>query len=65
MTRYSRGDVVLISLILTDETGVRQRPALVISSDAYHRGREEVIIAAITSRTDRVLVGDHVIGGWR
>jgi mRNA interferase MazF len=65
MTGYSRGDVVLVGFVFTDETGVRQRPAVVISSDAYHRGREEVIIAAITSRMDRVLVGDHVIGGWR
>lgn len=65
MTRYSRGDVVLVSFVFTDETGVRQRPAVIISSDAYHRGREEAIIAAITSRTDRVLVGDHLISHWR
>lgn len=65
MTGYSRGDVVLVSFIFADETGVRQRPAVIISSDAYHRGREEVIIAAITSRTDRVLEGDYLIGGWR
>jgi len=65
MTGYSRGDVVLVSFIFTDETGVRQRPAVIISSDAYHRGREEAIIAAITSRTDRVLVGDHLISHWR
>jgi len=38
---------------------------VLISSDAYHRGREEAIIAAITSRTDRVLVGDHLISHWR
>ncbi len=65
MTRYSRGDVVLVSFIFTDETGVRQRPAVIISSDAYHRGREEAIIAAITGRTDRILVGDHLISDWR
>ncbi len=65
MTGYSRGDVVLVSFVFTDETGVRQRPAVIISSDAYHRGREEAIIAAITSRTDRVLVGDHLIRHWR
>lgn len=65
MTGYSRGDVVLVSFVFTDETGVRQRPAVIISSDAYHRGREEAIIAAITSRTDRVLVGDHLISHWR
>lgn len=65
MTRYSRRDVVLVSFIFTDETGVRQRPAVIISSDAYHRGREEAIIAAITGRTDRILVGDHLISDWQ
>ena len=65
MTEYSRGDVVLVSFVFTDETGVRQRPAVIISSNAYHSGREEAIIAAITSRTDRVLVGDHLISHWR
>ncbi|HEX74252.1 MAG TPA: type II toxin-antitoxin system PemK/MazF family toxin [Dehalococcoidia bacterium] len=65
MTGYRRGDVVLVGFVFTDETGVRQRPAVIISSDAYYRGRDEVIIAAITSRTDRVLVGDHLISDWR
>lgn len=65
MTEYSRGDVVLVSFIFTDETGVKRRPAVIISSDAYHTGRDEAIIAAITSRTDRVLVGDHPIDDWQ
>jgi len=65
MTDYSRGDVVLVGFIFSDETGVKRRPAVIVSSDAYHQGRQEVIIAAITSRTDRVMVGDHLIGEWR
>ena len=65
MTGYSRGDVVLVSFIFSDGTGVRQRPAVIVSSDVYHRGRQEAIIAAITSRTERVLVGDHLIRDWR
>lgn len=65
MTACSRGDVVLISFIFADETGVKRRPAVVISSDAFHSGRNEAIIAAITSRTDRVLIGDHVIDDWQ
>mgnify|MGYP001076260454 CR=1 FL=1 len=65
MTEYNRGDVVLVSFVFPDETGVRRRPAVIVSSEAYHRGRQEAIIAAITSRIDRVLVGDHPIGSWR
>jgi mRNA interferase MazF len=65
MTGYSRGDVVLVSFIFADETGVKRRPAVIVSSDTYHTGRDETIIAAITSRTDRVLTGDHLIADWQ
>lgn len=65
MTSYKRGDVVLVSFIFANETGVKSRPAIIISSDAYHAERNEAIIAAITSRTDRVLIGDHPISEWR
>lgn len=65
MTEYSRGDVVLVGFIFPDETGVKRRPAVIVSSDTYHQGRQEAIIAAITSRTDRVLVGDHLISEWQ
>ena len=64
MTKYSRGDVVLVSFIFADETGVKQRPAVIISSDTYHQQRQETIISAITSRVDRILVGDHLINDW-
>jgi mRNA-degrading endonuclease toxin of MazEF toxin-antitoxin module len=57
MIPYKRGDVILVNFIFTDESGVKHRPGLVLSSDTYNTGRDEVIIAAITSRTDRLLVG--------
>jgi mRNA interferase MazF len=65
MTEYSRGDVVLVSFIFSDEIGVKRRPAVIVSSDAYHQGRKEAIIAAITSNVDRILVGDHLIEDWQ
>ncbi len=63
MTGFRRGDVVLVGFIFSDETGERQRPAVIVSSDTYHRGHQKAIIAAITGRTDRVLAGDHLITG--
>lgn len=65
MTDYSRGDVVLVGFIFADESGVKRRPALIVSSDAYLEQRGEAIMSAITSRTDRVLFGDHVMGDWQ
>ena len=65
MTVYNRGDVVLISFVFADETGAKQRPAVIISSDTYHQQRQEAIISAITSKTDLILVGDHLISYWQ
>jgi len=65
MTSFSRGDVVLIGFVFADEAGVKQRPAVIISSDTYHQKRQEAIISAITSRADRILVGDHLISAWQ
>jgi len=65
MTEYKRGDVVLVNFVFSDETGARRRPAVIVSSDAYHHGRQEAIIAAITSQMERVLIGDHLIKDWQ
>lgn len=65
MTEYNRGDVILINFVFSDETGIKRRPAVIISSNAYHSGRTEAIIAAVTSRTDRLLPGDHLINDWQ
>lgn len=65
MIEFSRGDVVLINFVFSDESGVKLRPAVVISSNGYLQGRKETIIAAITSQVDRLLVGDHLIGDWK
>jgi len=65
MTGYGRGDGVFVSFVFRDEMGLKRRPALTVSSDAYHRSREEAIIAAITSRTNMVILREHLIGEWR
>lgn len=65
MTGYKRGDVVLIGFVFSDESGRKLRPALVVSSPAYHRGRREVVVAAITSNVRRRLFGDHLIVEWK
>ena len=65
MTAYKRGDVVLVGFVFSDESGKKLRPALVISSAAYNRGRKEVVVAAITSNVRRRLFGDHLIGDWK
>ena len=65
MTVYNRGDAVLVSFVFSDESGRKLRPAVVISSAAYNRARQEVIVAAVTSNVRRRLFGDHSIANWK
>jgi len=65
MTAYERGDVVLVSFVFSDESGKKLRPAAVISSAAYNRSRQEIVVAAITSNVRRRLFGDHPLTDWK
>lgn len=65
MINYSQGDILLVDFSFSEGTGSKKRPALIISSDNYHKKRQEVIIMAITSNIDRVLFGDTKINKWK
>ncbi len=65
MTNCRRGAVVLVKFVFSDERGIKQRPVLILSGDAYHQDRQEAIVAAVTSNTNRMLVGDYKIKNWR
>ena len=48
--------------MFANQRGSKQRPAIVLSSAAYLAGRQEVVIAAVTSNTRRrLLPGDTAI----
>ena len=65
MSNYSRGDVVLVGFVFSDESGRKLRPAVVVSGPNYHHARQEMVVAAITSNVERRLYGDHRIANWR
>ena len=52
-TAYSFGDVVLVPFPFTDQTASKKRPAVVVSADAYHQQRRDVIVMAVTSQIVR------------
>jgi mRNA interferase MazF len=54
-----------VRFVFSDESGAKRRPVVVLSTDEYQRGRQEAIVTAITSNVQRLLVGDHLIAGWR
>ena len=60
----TRRDVVLVDFLFSEETGSKRRPVLVLSSLEYHQGRQEAVVAAVTSNTRRILPGDHLMDDW-
>jgi mRNA interferase MazF len=50
----SRGDVVLLDFPFSGGGGSKVRPALVIQNDRDNRRLTNVILAMVTSRTDRI-----------
>lgn len=46
---YKRGDVLLVPFPFSDLSATKVRPAVVISSTAYHRAEPDIVLAALTS----------------
>lgn len=62
----SSGDVVLVPFPFTDQTTTKKRPAVVVSSDAYHRGRSDLILIAVTSQMRPTTnFGEATIAKWK
>ena len=65
MTDCSRGDVVLLRVELPGREEPSLRPALVLSSETYHQGRNnQMVVAAITGNMRQLLPGDTVLQAW-
>jgi mRNA interferase MazF len=65
MTAYERGDVVLVPFPFTDQTTTKKRPAVVISSNNYNNASPDIVIMAITSRTEKTFgIGECMIKNW-
>ena len=64
-TTFSRGDIVVVPYPFAELDAIKNRPALVLSTDALLAGRYDVVLAAITSRL-RIppLSGDYVLEDW-
>lgn len=65
-TTYSFADVILVPFPFTDQRTTKKRPAVVVSSDAYHRQRPDIILMAITSQVrPTTTVGEAVLQHWK
>lgn len=67
MTPYKPGDILLVPFPFTDQTTTKQRPAVVLSSEAYNRSHPDIILAPITSKiartSDEVLISEWQSAG--
>ena len=63
---FSFGDVVLVPFPFTDQTAYKKRPAVIVSSTAYHRLRADVVVMAVTSRqSPSIAAGEVAIVRWQ
>jgi mRNA interferase MazF len=66
MTGYDFGQTVLVQFPFTDQIGLKRRPAVVVSSSAYHRRRPDLILLAITSQLGEIPdLLDVLVSDWR
>lgn len=65
-TGYSFGDVVLVPFPFTDQSGLKKRPAVIVSSTTYHAQRRDLVIMAITSQIrPRPAFGEFTMADWK
>ncbi|HET92154.1 MAG TPA: type II toxin-antitoxin system PemK/MazF family toxin [Chloroflexi bacterium] len=59
---YDQGDVLLVPFPFTDQSGAKQRPAVVLSRRSHNQAHPDVILAPVTSQvspvTDEVTLAD-------
>ncbi len=65
-TGYSFGDVVLVPFPFTDQSGIKKRPAVIVSSVQYQTQRRDLVIMAITSQIrPHPAFGEFTLAEWK
>jgi mRNA interferase MazF len=67
-TIYRRGQVVVVNVPFSDQTGSKPRPALVVSAERFHRTLPDVIVCPISSQPRyfrRPGSGDCLLRNWQ
>ena len=67
-TTYDRGQIVVVSVSFSDQSGAKLRPGLVVSTERFHRNLLDVIIVPVSSQPRyyrRPGPGDHPLRHWK
>jgi len=51
---YKQGEIVLVPFPYSDLSGSKRRPVLVVSNDVYNASFPDIVVVAITSRTEKI-----------
>jgi mRNA interferase MazF len=63
---YEFGDIILVPFPFTDQTSLKKRPSVVISSIAYNTARLDVILMGVSSQVSpSLLFGELRIQDWQ
>jgi mRNA interferase MazF len=66
MTAYERGDVVLVPFPFSNQSAIKKRPAIIVSSNIYNNISPDIIIMAVSSRKEKPLgIGECLIKDWQ
>lgn len=57
------GDIVIVDF--PGVTGIKRRPAVVLSSAQYHAHRPDIIVGIITSQTTGLGITDYILQDWQ
>lgn len=49
-TTYKRGQVLVVNVPFSNHTGIKPRPALVITTDEFHRDLPDLVVCPISSQ---------------
>jgi mRNA interferase MazF len=60
---FNPGDVVTVDF--PGVTGVKRRPAVILSSATYHANRPDVIVGLITTQTSGLGITDYALQDWQ
>jgi len=65
-TGYSFGDIVFVPFPVTDQTGTKRRPAVVVLTGRYNAERPDLILMAVTSQARPAGSGGEVpVNDWK
>ncbi len=65
MSKNSISPGIVVTVDFPGATGVKRRPALIVSTDLYHRTRPDVIIGVLTSQISAATrPTDYILQDW-